>query len=269
MVYIFIGFILIPLVFVILMIFISLTIVEILHYTIGTGINHDEKLVKISINTTATSSCLDNAFPLKAVLRGPGDRPLKHNYLSINTAVRRSHTFQPLTVLDDGHQQNEQAVRTPTASSRNYSTNLLRVSKFKGKIAEADNCNIAINHLSIGSVNDKCSTVSSGYNTATGSDFYSHPIEDKTVPVDIPPSDREELLKPKVIMSDVFGYRRTEYPVLMGNSVRLYSTKMFGSLPQHCKYMVKVRVKDESGKYRAKLVLKSTSDTNHERYIAT
>jgi len=41
---------------------------------------------------------------------------------------------------------------------------------------------------------------------------------------------------------------------------------MFGTLPQHCKYMVKVRVKNASGNYRTKLALKSTSDTDRYGY---
>jgi len=213
-----------------------LIIVEVLHCNIG--IDDDKLPVKSS--TIATSNFLDEFFPFEAAAwRGPGDRPLKHK--NINKATNK--VFQPpLTVcaLDHSYQQYEQAVRTSTT-----------LSPFR--------------HIpNIGSINDKYSTVSSGYNTAsaTSSGFCSHTIEDKAVPCGIPPFNGE-LLKPETVSPVDY---RTECPVLVGNNVRLYNTKMFGSLPQHCKYMVKIRVKDASGNYRTKLVLKSTSDTDRYGY---
>ena len=50
------------------------------------------------------------------------------------------------------------------------------------------------------------------------------------------------------------------YPVLVGNTVRTYNTKLFASLPQQNKYMVKQRVRDASGATKIKLVLQSSNE---------
>ena len=52
-------------------------------------------------------------------------------------------------------------------------------------------------------------------------------------------------------------YRKTSYAVLIGNTVRVYDTKMYASLPLHNKCMVKERVKDASGNTRVKMSLKT------------
>ena len=51
------------------------------------------------------------------------------------------------------------------------------------------------------------------------------------------------------------------YTVLVGNSVKIFSTKLFAQLPQHDKFLVKERLHDLTvGQYtRAKLVLKSSA----------
>ena len=54
---------------------------------------------------------------------------------------------------------------------------------------------------------------------------------------------------------------KLSYIVSVGNTVKTYNTKIFASLPQQNKYMVKQRVRDTSGATRIKLVLKSS----HER----
>ena len=54
---------------------------------------------------------------------------------------------------------------------------------------------------------------------------------------------------------------KLSYTVLVRNTVKTYNTKIFASLPQQTKYMVKQRVQDTSGATRIKLVLKSS----HER----
>ena len=55
------------------------------------------------------------------------------------------------------------------------------------------------------------------------------------------------------------GYTKLVYPVLVGNSVKVYPTNLFASLPQHDKFLVKERQHDHTaGCTRAKLVLKSS-----------
>ena len=50
------------------------------------------------------------------------------------------------------------------------------------------------------------------------------------------------------------------YPVVVGNSVKVFPTNLFASLPQHDKFLVKERLHDPTvGFTRAKLVLKSSS----------
>ena len=56
----------------------------------------------------------------------------------------------------------------------------------------------------------------------------------------------------------ITGYIKPVYPVLVGDSVRICSTSLFASLPQHNKFLVKERLHDHTvGFSRAKLVLKS------------
>ena len=54
------------------------------------------------------------------------------------------------------------------------------------------------------------------------------------------------------------GYTKLVYPVLVGNSVKVYPTNLFALLPQHDKFLVKERSHDPTKAFtRAKLVLKS------------
>ena len=55
-------------------------------------------------------------------------------------------------------------------------------------------------------------------------------------------------------------YLKPSYPVLVGNAVRTYNTKLYASLPQQNKYMVKQRVRDASGAAKIKLVLLQSSN---------
>ena len=51
------------------------------------------------------------------------------------------------------------------------------------------------------------------------------------------------------------GYNKPSYPVLVGDTVRLYATKTFTALPHLSKYMVKERLPNSS---KPRLVLKSS-----------
>ena len=226
---------------------------------------------KVSI-ASLVSEELDALFQLPAMLRGPGDRPSKRDYLPINMALRQpSVAIQPMIALDDDYRQ------VSTASLRNCNTNVLKNAaqpnysvgcnlvshKFNGGIAEADNCRDMMKDLPHGSVptTDKLSTTSSGYITATSPKISSCLLEDNDHEVPkygVSYLDEGEL-KPKA-KSGVSGYGHSEYPVLIGNTVVVYGTKAFASLPQHSKYMVKVKVKDTSGIYKVKMALKSTND---------
>ena len=55
-------------------------------------------------------------------------------------------------------------------------------------------------------------------------------------------------------------YFEPSYAVSVGNTVRTYNTKLYASLPQQNKYMVKQRVQDPSRATKIKLVLQSSNE---------
>ena len=57
----------------------------------------------------------------------------------------------------------------------------------------------------------------------------------------------------------VTGYNKPTYPVLVGDFVRVYTTKDFASLPHRDTFMVKERIKDDFGVVKAKLTLKCSA----------
>ena len=59
------------------------------------------------------------------------------------------------------------------------------------------------------------------------------------------------------------GYSKSTYAVLIGGTVKVYSTNIFAALPSNNKFLVKERHQDLSGVTRVKLTLKSTE----KRYI--
>ena len=62
------------------------------------------------------------------------------------------------------------------------------------------------------------------------------------------------------VSNRVMGYTKPIYPVLVGNSVKIFPTNLFGLLPQHDKFLVKERLHDPTVGYaRAKLVLRSSA----------
>ena len=61
------------------------------------------------------------------------------------------------------------------------------------------------------------------------------------------------------------GYNKSTYAVLIGNTVKVYSTNTFASFPHNNKFLVKERHQDASGITKVKLTLKSTEK---ERYIS-
>ena len=62
------------------------------------------------------------------------------------------------------------------------------------------------------------------------------------------------------------GYKKPVYPVLVGNSVKVYPTNLFALLPQHDKFLVKERQHDPTGGFtRAKLVLKSCITASEQK----
>ena len=72
------------------------------------------------------------------------------------------------------------------------------------------------------------------------------------------PSSPSSLPEPKK------GYNKSSYAVLIGDSVKVYSTNIFAALPSNNKFLVKERHQDLSGVTRVKLTLKSTEK---DRYI--
>ena len=72
-------------------------------------------------------------------------------------------------------------------------------------------------------------------------------------------------VQPTMMPATKQGYNKPTYAVLVGNSVKVYSTSIFASLPTRSTFMVKERQKDSSGMTRVKLALKSCVD---QRYCA-
>ena len=265
-VYVHIGFILVPLAVLILILVYNIIagLLCLIMMYLKYRINQDE----VSI-ASLVSEGLDALFQLPAMFRGPGDRPSKRDYLPINMARRQpTVAIQPIIALDDDYR------RVSTTSPRNCNTNILRNAvqpnssigrnlvshKFDGGIAEADKCIDMMKDLPYGTVptTDKLSTTSSGYITASSPKISLEDNDHEVPKYGVSYLDEGEL-KSKT-KSGVSGYGHSEYPVLIGNTVVVYGTKTFASLPQHSKYMVKVKVKDTSGIYKVKMALKSTND---------
>ena len=70
--------------------------------------------------------------------------------------------------------------------------------------------------------------------------------------------ENTDVLKPKPDVNST-GYNKPTYPVLIGNYVRVYLTKLFAILPCHSKFMVKERLPSSSGMARVKLTLKCSN----------
>lgn len=68
-------------------------------------------------------------------------------------------------------------------------------------------------------------------------------------------SQPSSLPEPKKLST---GYNKSTYAVLIGNSVKVYSTNTFASFPHNNKFLVKERHQDSTGITRVKLTLKST-----------
>ena len=78
----------------------------------------------------------------------------------------------------------------------------------------------------------------------------------------VKPSTPSSLLVPSKKVPT--AYNKSTYAVLIGDSVKVYSTQTFAALPSHDKFLVKERIRDLSGVTRVKLTLKSTE--KKERY---
>ena len=224
------------------LVIVSLITIEMILHTIF-GEDKSNKPSTIAQNTT-TGVSFAATFSVTVVLRGPGDRPLKHaDYLSINITARQSSIpFQPaLTPFDSiKYQTNVQGHMQPSGCLLSH--------KFDGVDAEHDNFAHTTSYKGTA-----CKHIPALFET--GPNMYNHPIQDKDDPFGVSPLD--ELTS----KTGISGSRSTEYPVLIGNTVVVCNIKTFASLPQHCKYMVKVKVKDTPGAYKVKMTLKS-SDTD-------
>ena len=72
--------------------------------------------------------------------------------------------------------------------------------------------------------------------------------------VEKPPQFSTTLATNKVATTNkIAGYSKSTYAVLVGNCVKVYSTRLFVSLPHHNKFMVKERIK-ETNKVKLALI---------------
>lgn len=79
-------------------------------------------------------------------------------------------------------------------------------------------------------------------------------IRDNTTNVDVHGSKMQKDNENYVVPSKAQFYDKGTYPVLIGNRVEVFNTRLFASLPSHNKYMVKEKIPE------MKLMLKSTAE---------
>ena len=86
-------------------------------------------------------------------------------------------------------------------------------------------------------------------------------LDDRAIPKPAPAPDYDNgaIYNADIIKKDS-GYNKLTYPVLVGNTVKVYGTRIFAALPSQSKFMVKERQKDASGVTRVKLALKNSND---------
>ena len=122
----------------------------------------------------------------------------------------------------------------------------LQRAKFKGGSDETDNKPLNI---------DKCIEPVESPNAAV----YRDQIGPNQWKPHLQVTKQEKVIKPdkKNERKVADCYSKATYAVLIGNSVRIYDTKMYASLPLHNKCMVKERIKDASGNTRVKMSLKT------------
>ena len=133
----------------------------------------------------------------------------------------------------------------------------LQCANFKGEDDEADKKLPSANkgHLQPNLLNIGCNTQTALYcnqvtqvlSTGTDQRKYDH-LQGKKHDKTVKSNEKDER---KVVEY----YKKATYAVLIGNTVRVCNTKLYASLPQCNRCMVKERVKDSSGTTRVKLKL--------------
>ena len=125
----------------------------------------------------------------------------------------------------------------------------LQRTKFKGGADEADNkpLNSVDRYIEPTLESPKTAAIYRDQVTSTGHNPHLQVVKHETV---IKPDKKDE-------RKAADSYRKTTYAVLIGNTVRIYDTRMYASLPLYNKCMVKERIKDASGNTRVKMSLKT------------
>ena len=194
-----------------------------------------------------------------------GDVPPKKAKSPLSSGVDDSGHFHEATV---GSSQGYFSGTTADYSSNSYRA---KIATFSSGISEAYTKPLGLQRATFKGGTDETDRghVQKPWNL----DKYAEPVESPNAAVhrdqitSIEPNQwkphlqipHEKVIKPdkKEARKVVDCYRKTSYAVLIGNTVRVYDTKMYASLPLHNKCMVKERIKDASGNTRVKMSLKT------------
>ena len=223
------------------------------------------------------------------IVRGPNKPPKKGTTQQILLSQNDAKYFRESTVgssrpydaYDDSYNRHK-----PTGSGL-----LFKYRAFGGDDCERDNPH-AVNNVTVQSVSktEPCNASLCQNNLVGSNDFHGSSNQKNPIPgfdianfktasvnttsqtskgiIPVMTRDNTDVSKPHAVENSLAAtafnypgcYLKPSYPVLVGNTVKTYDTKLFASLPQQGKYMVKQRVRDSSGATRVKLALKSSNE---------
>jgi len=197
------------------------------------------------------------------------DKPYNKQPL-VNKFADRLHRKSPFVSADDGRSYNE---ATMSHSSGYYSSLSSTYSQntFKSQIVGLQRSNLA----GMDSVPDKA------IDSVHPSKFPAQNVLDNTkrhsykesvcVPIERHKQQKgndwgppvNALKKKEETVCEPVVYTKPAYAVLIGDSVKVYDTTRFASLPNYSKFMVKERQRDSSGTTRVKLALKCCKEKRY------
>lgn len=132
----------------------------------------------------------------------------------------------------------------------------LQRAQFKGRDDEADHKLALGKHLE-----PSLESPNTGYNAQTA--VYRNQVTSHTsngqwkAYLQVPKQDKVIKADENAERKTAYYYKKATYTVLIGDTVRVCSTKLYATLPLHNKCMVKERIKDALGNTRVKLSLRT------------
>ena len=205
-----------------------------------------------------STSTIEHSTSMHAITRG--DKPPGTTKTCFTESTIKTNQFSSFLIPSNGHDCNKQfntvVPNYHTSTDHRYQHhNMLHTNKFLGQNSQKDNLAAAGSpFIEAGLHNSNAHFLSSSKKLSTT--LPSTGTEDVQSP-DV--TKRQQVERPT--LKGV--YDKMCYAVLIGSTVRVCNTKLYASLPQQNKYMVKEQMKDQYGATRVKLVLKSSN----ERYM--